>query len=289
MTKKVGIFCRLNAARSPLLEALLSHQIPSYTFFSGGIVGKEGMELPGITRDFAKSLGIPNIKDCSSNVRNQEKMILEADLLLGADDLTCQMLTEIYPEKHFHSIERRARDIGVPLVDPVNTVGYEFNHLLGRFLYFGISSFRESEGQKNLFPILALIANQENIHSELVILKESLSIGETNPLIVNCNFKFATKVESLKLVPESQRYEAAARSLIDLNVDDLNSISVISPSHEVTSWESFVASPEWRRWLTNVSRTRPILLLCTPVDIIEGEKHNSFLEALNADHLTYRA
>ena len=289
MSKSVGVFCRLNAARSPVLEAFLSLHNPDYTFFSGGILGQEGMALPGITRDFAKSLGLSNLKDSSTNVRNQEKMILEADLLLGADDITCQVLQEIYPEQHFLSIEGRAREMGVALVDPVDTVGYEFNHLLGRFLYFGISTFRELEDRINQFPITALIANQDNINSELVIFLESLSLRETNPLIVDCNFKFATKSEYLPLVPDNRRYEAVANSIINLNEEALSAISFISPSHELTSWESFVASPEWRRWLIDVSRSRPILLLCTPVDVIEGEKHNSFLEALNADRLIYRA
>jgi hypothetical protein len=272
-----------------VLEAFLSIHFSSYTFFSGGIIGEEEMGLPGITKDFAKSLGLLNLKDFSSNVLNQKKMILEADLLLGADDLTCQILKGIYPENEFVSIEGQARRMGVRLTDPVNTVGYEFNHLLGRFLYFGFSSFRESECQINQSPITALIANQDNIYSELVILLESLSIGGTNPLIVDCNFKFATKNECIRLVPDSQRYEAVADSIVNLNEEDLSAISLIGPSHEVTSWESLVASPEWRRWLIDISRYRPILLLCTPVDVIDGEKHNSFLEALNADRLVYRA
>jgi protein-tyrosine-phosphatase len=289
MHKKVGIFCRLNAARSPLLEAFLSRHNPGHTFFSGGIFAEEGTGLPGITREFAKSIGLSNLKDSSNHVRNQEKMILEADLLLAADDLTSQMLEETYPKKHFLSIESRAREMGITLVDPVNSVGYEFNYLLGRFLFFGFSAFREHEGEINSFPISALIANQENVNGELSKLLESLSLGDRNPLILDCNFKFATKGAYLGVVPENQRYQAVANSIINLNEDDLREISFISPSHEVISWERFVSSPVWRSWLAAVSRSRPILLLCTPVDIIEGEKHNSFLEAINADHLVYRA
>jgi protein-tyrosine-phosphatase len=289
MSKKVGIFCKLNAARSPVLEAFLSHHVPNYTFFSGGILGEEGMGLPGITRDLVKSLGLSYLKDTSSNVRNQEKQIVEADLLLAADDSTCQVLEAIYPEKHFFSIERLARQMGVSLVDPVGKVGHEFNSFLGRFLYFGFASFQELEGWKNNFPILALIANQENIHSELEILLDSLSRGAINPLIVNCNFKFAAKSEYLRIIPSSERYESIASSIVNLNGNSLSSISLIGPSHEVTAWESFVSSPEWRRWLMNISRSRPVLLLCTPVDVIEGEMHNSFLEALNADRLIFRA
>jgi protein-tyrosine-phosphatase len=289
MTKKVGIFCRLNAARSPVLEALLSHQNASYTFFSGGILGKEGIGLPRITKDFAKSLGLTNLKDYSNNVRNQEKWILEADLLLGADDLTCQILEKIHPGQQFHSIEGRARETGVRLVDPVNSSDYEFNHLLGRFLYFGLSTFQEFEGQNNQFPISALVANQDNIQSELEIFLESQSVSEPNLLIVDCNFKFAIKCEYRRLVPETQQYESAANAILKLKEENLCAISLISPSHEVTSWEGFMASLEWKKWLIKISRSRPILLLCTPVDIIKGEKHNSFLEAFNSDRLIYRA
>ena len=260
----------------------------SIFFFSGGTLASEGMELPKITKYFAKSLGLPNLKDYSNNAQNQGQLVREADLLLGADNLTCQMLEQMYPGKHVRSIEKRAMEMGVRLVDPVNSVGYEFNHLLGKFLYFGFSSFQESESQNNKFPISALIANKDNIFNELKILLESLAINQAKPLIVDCNFKFATKGEYLGLVPRSQQYECPSNLILNLNGQDLSSISLITPSHEVTAWESFIAAPEWRRWLINLSRSRPVVLLCTPVDIIEGEKHNSFLEALNSDHLTYR-
>lgn len=272
-----------------MLEDFLSHHNSEYLFFSGGTLAKEGMELPEITKDFAKSLGLPNLKDYSNNAQNQGQLVREADLLLGADNLICQILEQMYPGKHVRSIEKRAMEMGVRLVDPVNSVGYEFNHLLGKFLYFGFSSFRELENQNNKFPISALIANKDNIFNELKILLESLAINQAKPLIVDCNFKFATKGEYLGLVPRTQQYECPSNLILNLNEQDLSSISLITPSHEVTEWESFIAAPEWRRWLIELSRSRPVILLCTPVDIMEGEKHNSFLEALNSDHLTYRA
>ncbi len=288
MSKKVGVFCRLNAVRSPVLEALLANHNSEYSFFSGGVLGEEGAGLPEITNDFAKRLRLSNLKSHRNHIKNLEKKILEADFLLGADDLTCQMLSQMYPEKEFISIESRATELGIVLVDPINLVGYDFDHLLGKFLYCGFSSFRELGIHGNLFPISALIANKANIYEESKILLESLSTKGRQPLIVDCNFKFATKSNYSGLVPENQQFHFSTKSMITLNEADLVSVSLIKPSHEVTSWEGFVTSPEWSRWLHKLSRSRPIILLCTPIDIIEGEKHNSFLEALCSDRLVYR-
>jgi len=288
MTKKVGIFCRLNAARSPLLEALLSRHYSNYSFFSGGVLANEGVGLPTISKVFSNSLGLSDLKQHSNNVRDQANSILDADVLLGADDFTCQLLEQMYPEKNILSIESRAREVGIALVDPVNLVDYEFNHFLGKFLYFGFSVFRELENQGNQFPISALIANQENIYGELKILLESQCVDGHQPLIVDCNLKFATKSQYLGLVPENQQFELPAKSMIALNEWAVNSISLIRPSHEVTSWESFITGLEWSHWLIELSRSRPIILLCTPIDIIEGVKHNSFIEALHADRMVYR-
>jgi hypothetical protein len=63
---------------------------------------------------------------------------------------------------------------------------------------------------------------------------------------------------------------------------------MISPSYEMAAWERFVASIEWRNWLKTLALKRPVILLCTPVDIIVGKKHGSFLEALPADEVIYR-
>jgi hypothetical protein len=245
------------------------------------------MELPGITREFAKSLGLSNLKEISANVRNQEEKILEADLLLGVDDFVCNRLEQLYPEGNFFSLESQSREMGITLEDPVDTVGYEFKYLLGRLLFFGLYSFRQSECLNNSFPITAIIAEKRNLVDELKSFLES-SVGHEQPLIVDCNFKFATQGEYLGLFPRNRLHESVARSMIHLTESDLSSTTLIRPSYEVNSWEVFVASLEWRQWLVNLSKTRPILLLCTPVDIIEGEKHNSFLEALNADRLIYR-
>jgi len=288
MNRKVGVFCKLNAVRSPVLEALLASHHSNYSFFSGGVLGEEGAGLPEITNDFAKRLRLSNLKSHRNHIKNLEKKILEADFLLGADDLTCQMLLQMYPEKKFISIESRAKEMGIVLADPIDVVGYEFDYLLGKFLYCGFSSFRELGIHGNLFPISALIANKANIYEESKILLESLSTEGRQPLIVDCNFKFATKSNYSGLVPENQQFHFTTKSMITLNEADLVSVSLIKPSHEVTSWEGFVTSPEWSRWLHKLSRSRPIILLCTPIDIIEGEKHNSFLEALCSDRLVYR-
>ena len=150
----------------------------SIFFFSGGTLATEGMELPEITKDFTKSLGLPNLKDYSNNVQSQGQLVREADLLLGADNLTCQMLEEIYPGEHFHSIEKRAMQMGVRLVDPVNSVGYEFNHLLGKFLYFGFSSFRELENQNSNQLLEIKTKLKEGIKvKELKILYPNLRTG----------------------------------------------------------------------------------------------------------------
>jgi protein-tyrosine-phosphatase len=288
LNKNVGIFCRLNAARSPILEALLAKHNPNYVFFSSGVDGREGMELPEITKEYAKILGLTNLKEFSSNVRNQEEGIIKADLLLGVDDFICNRLKILFPDGEFFSLESHSRDLGIELEDPVDKVGYEFQYILGRLLYFGLSAFRQLECQNNFFPITALIARKKNLVDELKIFLDSHSVGTEQPLIVDCNFKFATEGEYLELFPINKQHESVARSIIHLTEGDLSSISLIRSAYEVNSWELFVASLEWRRWLVNISKTRPILLLCTPVDIIEGEKHNSFLEALNADRLIYR-
>ena len=289
MKQSVGIICRLNAARSPSLEALLSNHNSNDIFFSGGVHCDEDLPLPKITKDFAKRLSLTSIKLESTNIRSQEEFLLKADVLMGADDFICRELEKIYPEKRCLSIEKRAREFGVTLVDPVNLDGYEFFYALGKFLYFGFSTFQQLRGLASPFPITALIANQNNIQRELEILLESHRFDNVKPLIVDCNFKFATKAEYLTSVPSVQQFETSVRSILDLNFADTSLVTFVRPAHEVTRWEAFVSSPVWRSWLINLSRSRPVILVCTPVDIIEGEKHNSFLEALNADYLIYRA
>jgi hypothetical protein len=111
----------------------------------------------------------------------------------------------------------------------------------------------------------------------------------TKPLIINTNLKFAEQRYFPKLLSQEENLQIDYRYLHGQSLENLQNVTIVNPTHELAAWEKFVSSSAWWNWLRTCSLYRPIILLCTPVDIIEGQKHNSFLEALMADVLIYRA
>jgi len=284
-----GIYCIHNAARSPLLEALLTVHYPGITFFSGGVVAEEGNTLPKNSQDFAKVLGLESLKETSENVIAHKDFLESADLILGADGVITSVLQKLYPNKDVLSVEAHAKSMGVRLIDPINTSGYEFNYQVGKFLYCGLSLFRSVFDVPTRYPVTALIANQANIRDEAEKLYREQSSGEILPLLIDCDFKFAAKSTDMDFIPTEKQLPTDAKKLVEMSPSDLDSVMATRQSHEMPAWESFAASKEWSDWLRTVAAIRPVTLLSTPVDIIDGHKHNSFTEALPAEKLVYRA
>ena len=289
MSDLIGIYCLRNAARSPLLEALLKKTYPDFTFFSGGIAANVGENLPKNSKRLAKLLGLPETKDQSENLMNQSELLTEANLIIAADDLVSEVITKVYADKSVISVEKKARDLEIRVVDPVNLSGEEFEYQVGKFLYCGYSQFSEVYAKPTIFGISAVLAIQKNIESEIKSRYDGEYVSGNKPLIIDCDFKFASKNSYLGFIPDEEQIHIDPNDLLDLNHEELIGVSAIRPRNEMSAWESLMTSTKWRDWLQGMANRRPVVLMCTPVDVKEGQRHNSFLEALFAEKMFYRA
>ena len=289
MSGLIGIYCLRNAARSPLLEALLRKTHPDLTFFSGGIAAQEGDMLPKNSKKLAKLLGLPEIKIQSDNLVTQLELVNESSLIIAADDLISAVIKQVHPSKDIISVEKRAGELAVRVIDPVNLAGEEFEYQVGKFLYCGYSLFSKIYSKPSLFGSSAIVANQTNIYSEVKSLYNSESAAGNKPLVIDCEFKFASKNDYLRFIPDKEQIFVDPNDILNLEHEEIISISAIHPRHELTAWESLMTDARWRDWLRKIADQRPVLLMCTPVDIKEGQRHNSFLEALFAEKMIYRA
>ena len=289
MSELIGIYCLRNAVRSPLLEALLKKTYPALAFFSGGIAANMGENLPINSKRFAKLLGLPETKDQSENLIHQRELLTESTLVLAADDLVFDAIAKVYTGKEVISIEKKADDLAIEVIDPVNLSGEEFEYQLGKFLYCGYSLFSEIYAKPSNFGISALVADKKNIKSEVKSLYCSEYTSGKKPLVIDCDFKFASKSDFLDFMTNEEQILIDPNDLLSLDQDELIAISAIRPLHELSAWESLMTTTQWRDWLHDMANQRPILLMCTPVDIKDGQKHNSFLEALFAEKMVYRA
>jgi protein-tyrosine-phosphatase len=285
----IGVYCLRNAARSPLLEALLKKTYPDFTFFSGGIAAHVGDNLPKNSKRLAKLLGLPETKNKSENLMNQSELLTEASLIIAADDLVSEVITKVYADKSVISVEKKARDLEIRVVDPVNLSGEEFEYQVGKFLYCGYSLFSEVHAKPTIFGIFALVANQKNIESEVRFLYHGQYASGIKPLVIDCDFKFASKNGYLGFITDEEQILIDPNDLLNLDYEELIGVSAIRPLHELSAWESLMTSTQWRDWLQGMANRRPVVLMCTPVDIKEGQRHNSFLEALFAEKMVYRA
>lgn len=289
MTNLIGIYCLRNAARSPLLEVLLKKTYPDLTFFSGGIAAHVGENLPKNSKRLAKLLGLPETKDQSENLMNQSELLNEATLIIAADDLVSDVITKVYADKAVISVEKKARDLEIRVIDPVNLSGEEFEYQVGKFLYCGYSQFSEIYTEPTTFGISALVANQQNIESAIKSLYGEQYGSGNKLLVIDCEFKFASKNGYLSFIPDEEQILIDPNDLLNLDYEELVGVSAIRPLHELSAWETLMTSTQWRDWLQGMANRRPVVLMCTPVDIKEGQRHNSFLEALFAEKMVYRA
>jgi len=288
MTRNFGIVCMHNAARSILLETYLQSIYPEFTFYSGGIAAEDGKQIPKITTNFSHLLGLAPLKKFSENTKQIENKILSSDYIICADDLICTAVEKSHSHQNTISVSSFAEPLGIRLIDPVNCLTDEFSYQVGKFLLCGLSTFRHLVEAPHNNPIHALISKNKDFEEEAQKLYDSLTTNIAKPILINTNLKYADESSLRKLVPPEAILKIDYRELIYQDCDDFVDTAMISPSYEMAAWERFVASIEWRNWLKTLALKRPVILLCTPVDIIVGKKHGSFLEALPADEVIYR-
>ena len=289
MSLNCGIYCLHNAARSPLLEALLKKLYPEIFFYSGGVVAQENQDLPKNSINYAKLLGLEDIKGKSENVIAHTENLENVGSIIAAEDVIANVFHALYPNKTILSVESHAKDLGLRVIDPIDIEGNEFDYQVGKFLYCGHSLFRKKIYSLSGSSVTAIVAKQANIRSEAERIFSSQSVGDVRPLIIDCDFKYATNSNDLGFISEDHQIKVDGRDLITLSHDELEGVLSTRQPHEMTAWEKFAVSKEWGVWLREISQFRPIILLCTPVDIVEGKKHNSFIEAMMADNLIYSA
>jgi hypothetical protein len=220
---------------------------------------------------------------------NQSELLSGATLIIAADDLVSDVITKVYADKAVISVEKKARDLEIRVIDPVNLSGEEFEYQVGKFLFCGYSQFSEIYAEPTTFGISALVANQQNIESEIKSLFGDENTLGNKPLVIECDFKFASKNDYLGFIPHEEQILIDPNDLLNLDYEELIGVSAIRPLHELSAWETLMTSTQWRDWLQGMANRRPVVLMCTPVDIKEGQRHNSFLEALFAEKMVYRA
>lgn len=288
MSRTIGIVCMHNAARSPLLETLLQSLYPQYLFYSGGVGAKNGKAIPKISVDFSHLLGLPALKSFSENVLELKDLIDDSDIVFCADNLIFESLQSSYPCQKKISVADFAEPFGIKLIDPINCLADEFSYQVGKFLFCGVSAFRLLLDEPVLNPIYSIISTIRDIDVEAQKLFSSLSANDSRPLVINTNLKYADERTLINFAAPFKIRKFDYRHLLEQDCEDFLDVDMISPQHEMSAWEKFVVSSEWRDWLKTMSSKRPVILLCTPVDIIAGKKHGSFLEALMSDEVLYR-
>jgi protein-tyrosine-phosphatase len=274
-----------NAARSPLLEALLSLHYPGNLFFSGGMAAINGQKMPNESKSLARISGWGNLKESSENLTSQNKLIVNSDFIIAADKLVSDAIKNFHPSSRIFSAEHFSKEMGLRIIDPINLKENEFNYQVGKFLFCGFNTFRKVFDQATNFSITAVVCRANESQKEVERIIVSNLQEEPNSLVIDCDFKYAARSLQFDLLNPLQTLQIDAGEMIELSPKELENVSMLRPIHELSSWESFVTSREWRMWLKEISTHRPIFLLCNPIELVPGSLHNSFFEAMMSDRV----
>ena len=84
--QRIVVVCRLNAARSVLIAAVLRKQFPQYEVISCGVEASTGAVYPQITLQTAKDWGLRIVKDHSVNIRDIPGGLNDSDRVIVVED-----------------------------------------------------------------------------------------------------------------------------------------------------------------------------------------------------------
>jgi len=246
--KSIEVVCRLNVARSPFLQAFLSRHFPDIDLSSSGT----DVDFPALSDPRVLSLadkwGFSFTPKMSKKIEGASNHILFPVDGYVRERLSILGFTnrDLVPESTQNSFYLRNPQ------DPIGLNDSQISFELAILLSYAVHSLRTSLDVPEFESIELKAMKSSNFAGEE--LTELLRMTKArNAYIVNCCFK-NNSIHSLLERQEN------TQDLLSLN----EASSVFSSRHEILEAEKFLCSTEWRNWLMDLSRKRPVILISPP-------------------------
>lgn len=268
----IAVVCRLNQARSIMVSAYLSRILPDLKVISAGVDAIDGQEIPLSIQRLAHDWALEIDKDFSQSVAACLDEILQAELVIVAENSFIQILVDLgIDSTKILSMQDSSFDLTQIPRDPLNLDSDAFEVELAKAIMVSVQLI----SKRNLLSFAHQI---EVVHPEtenefqacLMQTLELARVANASVLVADFRFPQADKIEQLGLVYGQLRIERSQGEIVT-NVSSLNVAEpcLVATKFEIDFAEEFILSESFLNLLRTLTKNRPLF-------VITGQRNSIF-------------
>ena len=278
---KVVTVCRMNQARSPLAEAVLKNNFPEHDFISTGVEAISGTPILSEVQIVAKEWGLNEMKSKSSSMSDVLPDILEADLIIVAEEVHKQAIRDFGYKGDLVSCDSLLPDHMFAPRDPEGMALDKARRELGKIA--GLT-LRVMLGKLGLHSANKIISVTPNGSSDVPLAVQNAQLESSNrgAILIDADLRApldAYELDELGLTPVHFDIETIFRN----GIPELKSNEIMVHSRELINPERLYLSPTWRHFIYLCSAQKELVLITSPRYAKTRSLPDSYIVAALAD------
>jgi protein-tyrosine-phosphatase len=278
---KVFTVCRMNQARSPLAAAVLQANFPEHDFLSTGVWAISGTPILKEVQAVAKEWGLEHIKKKSNSIRELLPELLEADLVIVAEDVHSQVIRDFGYKGDIVSCESLLPDQMFAPKDPEGMVLDKARRELGKVA--GLS-LRAMLGHLDIHSPNKLISVTPNGSSDLALAVQTAHLEAKNrhAILLDADLRAPLEDSDLKefgLQPVFFDIE----TIFEAGLPNLGENEILVHSRQLNHPERLYLSAKWRHFLDLCCEKNDLVMVTAPRYAKTRSLPDSFVVAALAD------
>ena len=273
----------MNQARSPFAQAVLERNFPHDHISSSGVKAIQGTSIMTNVNHVAHDWAAPISKKHSTDINNDRDNILNADLVICAEQPQCDSIRSLGYTGDLISFEEILSDKDFIPSDPDGYSPDQLRRELGKVAALTLRAVLNRKQVSHQFPVLAVIPH-----------------GISDLGVALAHAQFERKLRGAILIDVDLRApvidEAFDQDLgrITYDVDNLftsprllaDESQILSHNRQIDMPEKYFIDPLWREFISLYSNQMPVVLLTAPRHSRMRRLPDSYLASFHADEFS---
>ena len=280
---RIVVVCTMNQARSPFAQAVLERNFPHDHISSSGVKAIQGTSIMTNVNHVAHDWAAPISKKHSTDINSDRDNILNADLVICAEQPQCESIRSLGYTGDLISFEEILSDKDFIPSDPDGYSPDQLRRELGKVAALTLRAVLDKKKVSHQFPVLAVIPH-----------------GISDLGVALAHAQFERKLRGAILIDVDLRApvidEAADQDLgrLTYDVNDLfisplkmaDENQMLSHIRQIDMPERYFINPLWREFITQYSNLMPVVLLTAPRHSRMRRLPDSYLASFHADEFS---
>jgi len=277
------VVCTMNQARSPFAQAVLERNFPHDHISSSGVKAIQGTSIMTNVNHVAHDWAAPISKKHSTDINSDRDNILNADLVICAEQPQCDSIRSLGYTGDLISFEEILSDKDFIPSDPDGYSPDQLRRELGKVAALTLRAVLNRKQVSHQFPVLAVIPH-----------------GISDLGVALAHAQFERKLRGAILIDVDLRApvidEAFDQDLgrITYDVDNLftsprllaDESQILSHNRQIDMPEKYFIDPLWREFISLYSNQMPVVLLTAPRHSRMRRLPDSYLASFHADEFS---